>query len=100
MICSCNHNLQYLPVVGTLRGPLPILSPLPAMTYGTRSVPTTSKTLFQRLGAADDFRDFLGDLRLASAVVLSGQVFDDIPRGFRGRLHNHAASDMFPDRHI
>src|SRR3954469_23087563 len=47
--------------------------------------------LDQRLGAGDDFHDLLGDLRLALAVHLPGQVLDQVARVRGGVSHpSHA----------
>src|SRR5215475_2481210 len=43
--------------------------------------------LGQRVGAADDLADFLGDLRLAGLVGLAGELLEQIVGVVGGRLH-------------
>src|SRR4051812_46481079 len=51
--------------------------------------------LDQRLGAGDDFHDLLGDLGLAGAVHLQGEVLDDLAGVLRGAAHGgHARAEL------
>src|SRR6187431_1383281 len=50
-----------------------------------------SLALGQRAGAADDFADLLGDLRLARLVGQSGVLLDELLGVVRGRLHRPLA---------
>src|ERR1700733_7952019 len=51
---------------------------------------TRSARAGQRIGAADDLADFLGDLGLPCVVRLTGQRLDQIVRVVGGRLHGAA----------
>src|ERR1700712_2775466 len=72
------------------------------MTLATRPVPgcwppdccgvsrvavTSSSTRGERIGAADDLADFLGDLGLACRVRCSGERLDELVRVVGRRLH-------------
>src|SRR3954470_1044217 len=51
--------------------------------------------LDQRLGAGDDFHDLLGDLGLAGAVHLQGEVLDDLAGVLRRAAHGgHARAEL------
>src|SRR3954468_6967204 len=54
--------------------------------------------LDQRLGAGDDFHDLLGDLRLALAVHLQGQVLDQVARVLGGVAHRGHARAVLGGR--
>src|SRR5215467_8273712 len=70
-------------------------SPPPAAVFSTVAVIVTSLAPCERLGqrvrAANDLADFLGDLGLAGLVSFTGELLEQIVRVVGGRLHRPSA---------
>src|SRR3954466_8363352 len=56
--------------------------------------------LGQGFGAADDFHDFLGDLRLPGGVGVTGELLDELVRVVGGRLHRPLPGGLLARRRI
>src|SRR5580704_18018441 len=94
MCSAANSTSTTGPVTRATRPVVSAASPL-AAEFSTVAVICSSLIRCvragQRVGAADDLADFLGDLGLPCVVRLTGQRLDQIVRVVGGRLHRAPA---------
>src|SRR5579872_118683 len=93
-MCSAGNSTSTTGPVTRATRPVPaaVVGPSPlAAEFSTVAVMSSSLTrrarIGQRVGAADDLADFLGDLGLPCVVRLTGQRLDQVVRVVGGRLH-------------
>src|SRR5579862_937851 len=105
-MCSAGNSTSTTGPVTRATRPVPAAaSPLSAefstvAVMSRRSSLTRRARVGQRVGAADDLADFLGDLGLPRVVRLAGQRLDQIVRVVGGRLHRAAPGGQLGGRRL
>src|SRR3984893_14459996 len=90
-MCSAGNSTSTTGPVTRATRPVPAAASPLAAEFSTVAVMSSSLTrcarIGQRVSAADDLADFLGDLGLPCVVRLTGQRLDQVIRVVGGRLH-------------
>src|SRR6202167_4499048 len=90
-MCSAGNSTSTTGPVTRATRPVPAAASPLSGVFSSVSVMCSSLTRSaragQRVGAADDLADFLGDLGLPRVVRLTGQVLDQVVRVVGGGLH-------------